>query len=144
MGKIYCFGVHKAKADKASSIEGLLGKSQRQAWVRANRPITMEGLSGVFGIGPKTVAKIKAALPSFVVMTASTTPLGGWGEYRKVALLKVAEGHNAEDVSRIDERLRSVEEVVEVWDKCHVGSTEESCYFRTLHNVCLRAEELNA
>lgn len=137
------FGVHRARADKAEKIAGLLGKSQRQAWVEANRPITMEGLSGVFGIGPKTVAKIKAALPSFVVMTASTTPLGGWGEYRKVAIVRVEEGYGAGDVIRIDERLKAVAKVVEVWDKCHVGITEESCYSRTLHNASLRAEELN-
>lgn len=83
-------------------------------------------------------------MPRYIVKTASAQmPKSCWGIYRRVGVLKVADGVSDADVS-IDPRRRGVLEVVQTWEKCSVGTTARCAYQRALAEAEALAAELNA
>lgn len=79
----------------------------------------------------------------YVVMDKATKmPSSCWGIYRKVAVVAVADDF-CNTPSMISLRARGVIEIVELWDRLNVGTTERCAYRRALAEAEALAHELN-
>lgn len=80
---------------------------------------------------------------AFIVKTAADRVPGGWGTYRRVAVLEVEPGVTADDVAMISPRAKGVIRVVETWNRLNVGKTDRCAYRRALAAAHALAEDLN-
>ena len=65
-----------------------------------------------------------------VKVSAAKMPLNCWGRYVRVAVIEVDPG--VEDVTMISKRARGELRVVEVWEACHVGTTDRCASERAI------------
>lgn len=79
----------------------------------------------------------------YIVQTAAAKmPQSAMGVYRRVAVLEVDAGLTS--VSMISTRAKGCHRVVQLWDRCNVGSTERCAYQRALVEADALVEQLNA
>ena len=82
-------------------------------------------------------------MSAFIVLTASASvPSSYRGQYRRVAVLEVEDGMESPP-KMISERARGVIEIVETWERLHVGKTERGAYQQALVDAHALARELN-
>lgn len=82
----------------------------------------------------------------YIVMTACAKVPTSWKwqhKRRKVAVVELEEGFEGLP-KMISERARGVRQIVRLWDRLHVGSTERSEYYQYLAKAEELAAELNA
>lgn len=88
-----------------------------------------------------------AASPQYVVVIKSTRmPHCCWGagSYRKVALIRLAPGATAAEVTMLSPRCRAIAEIVELYDRVQMGATPRSSGYRLLRDLEAEADRLNA
>jgi len=79
----------------------------------------------------------------YIVQTASENmPSSCWGRYGRVAVLEV-DAH-LDSVSMISERARGCRRVVEEWNRCNIGKTMNSAYYRAIDEAEELADRLNS
>jgi len=79
----------------------------------------------------------------FIVQTAcAQMPSSVKATYRRVAVLEVREG--TARASMISERSRDVLQIVETWERLHVGTTARCAYERALAEAEKMAARLNS
>ena len=79
----------------------------------------------------------------YIVMTSSEKmPAKCWGQYRRVAVVKLALGTHAMP-KMISDRARGVAEICREWRKLSVGKTQRCAYRRALADAERIATELN-
>ena len=65
-----------------------------------------------------------------VKVSAAKMPNNCWGRYVRVAVLEVDPG--VTEVTMISERARGVRAVVNVWERCNVGTTDRCASERAI------------
>ena len=82
-------------------------------------------------------------MPHYIVQFAQAKmPRSCWGQYRRVAVLRVEDG--IDRVAMISERARGVLAVVATWERCNVGRTARGAFQRALAEAEALSASLNA
>ena len=79
----------------------------------------------------------------YIIMQRSAKmPVSCWGRYGKIAVVRLQDGFEGEP-AMISARSRGVAEVVQIWDRLHVGTTDRCAYYKALREAEALCAELN-